>query len=190
MAGPKPHAFDEDGARRIVDMVRRMEALEINLKALQRFVMQRQAPILSTIAFPQELIEPGETGPVIFAQGLPGEEIEIPDGQEIEATNSSGNAVLPFCKCVLSWLMVEQSAGSGWHIVISDSPLMIGKTDAAHAADATGTISIWDKYSGSDTGINLEGVVNPFGDLEISKWVLVGCVDGEYTLVAGRCQSG
>lgn len=64
--------------------------------------------------------------------------------------------------------------------------IIIGKTDSSHAKGATGTISVWTKYSGSDTGVNISAV-NPFADVASGKWVLVVLVNGEYTLAAREC---
>lgn len=68
--------------------------------------------------------------------------------------------------------------------------LLLGKTDAAHAKGATGTISIYTgttKGSETDSGRNIEGVYNRFADLAADKWVLLHWVAGGWELIAGEC---
>lgn len=64
--------------------------------------------------------------------------------------------------------------------------LFRGKTDAAHAKSATGTISIYDGDS-VDTTDNMASVLNDYADLAISKWVDVVWKGGKWTLAAGEC---
>lgn len=68
--------------------------------------------------------------------------------------------------------------------------VLLGKTDAAHAKGATGTISIYTgttKGSETDSGRDITGVYNRFADLETGKWVLLHWVAGGWELIAGEC---
>lgn len=71
--------------------------------------------------------------------------------------------------------------GEGWR-------LLIGKTDAAIAKGASGTISIWDGTQGSesDTGDNVTAY-NYFGDIAITKWVGVFETVRGYVIIAAEC---
>lgn len=153
MAGEKPHTFTAEGAHKLVDAERRLAALEINLRALQRIVAVHQAPILQTIAFPLQNIAPDDTDGTKFGKGLPGAEVQNDDSVEIEATNSTGSTVWTGSKCILSWLMVDQSAGSGWHIVQSNSARTVKATvneaSGVATSDATYDVDAVTVQSGS-----------------------------------------
>lgn len=180
-----PANFTVGGARRIVEMTRRMEALEINVKTLQRMLTKRHAPWLPTIAFAQEDVAAGDTGTFYFGKGLPGEEVEDTT-REVEVCNSTNDKILDGTKCVISWLMVEQSDGSSWHVVqILDSVIKLGKTDASHAKGATGTISVYSDSS-TDTTVNVTAT-NLFADLDSGKWVVLALINGLWYLIAGEC---
>ena len=126
--GSDPANFTLDGAQRIVDVVRRVESLELNLKTLQRNNTHQQQPILLTIAFTQTELAPNATGEVILGSGAPGMEAELPAGDLIDATNSTGSTVWAGSMVIMSWLMVENSAGSGWHIIQSNSARTVKAT--------------------------------------------------------------
>ena len=66
---------------------------------------------------------------------------------------------------------------------------VLGKTDAAHAKAASGTVSIWAGTAGSesDTTINVTGVWNSFAAVAITKWVEVEWINGQPFLVAAEC---
>lgn len=70
-------------------------------------------------------------------------------------------------------------------------PLRIyrGKTDASHALDATGTVSVWSGIGSgkSDSGANIENVYNPMAAVGSGKFVDVAWVDGGPELIAARC---
>ena len=123
-----PANFTIDGARQVVDVVRRVQALEINVKTLQRNITRRLAPILPTIAFTQTVLAPNATGEVILGFGVPGMEAELPAGNLINATNSTGSTVWAGSMVIMAWLMVEQSEGSGWHIIQSNSARTVKAT--------------------------------------------------------------
>jgi hypothetical protein len=133
-SGSDPAQFNLDGARRIVEITRRVEAMEINVKTLQRNLTRRLSPILPTIAFTQATLAPQATGNVKLGFGTPGTEAELAASQLISATNSTGHTVWNGSLCVMAWLMVEQSEGSGWHIIQSNS----AKTVTAVVNEASG----------------------------------------------------
>ena len=64
----------------------------------------------------------------------------------------------------------------------------IGKTDASHAVDAAGTVSLWGGTPGSetDTGINVSAY-NRFADLTSGAWVWVQHNGHGWYFTAGRC---
>jgi hypothetical protein len=64
-----------------------------------------------------------------------------------------------------------------------------GKTDASHALDATGTVSVWSGIGSakSDSGANIENVFNPMAAVGSGKFVDVAWVDGGPELIAARC---
>lgn len=62
----------------------------------------------------------------------------------------------------------------------------IGKTDASHALDATGTISIYDGNE-VDTSDNMTGVDNLFGAVASGKFVDVSWRGGRWFLTSARC---
>lgn len=66
--------------------------------------------------------------------------------------------------------------------------VIIGKTDAAIAKGASGTISVWDGTQGSesDTTDNVTAY-NYFGDIAITKWVAVVETVRGYIILAAEC---
>lgn len=72
--------------------------------------------------------------------------------------------------------------GEGWR-------MLIGKTDAAIAKGASGTVSIWDgatQGSESDTGENVTAYCR-FGDVAITKWVGVMETVRGYEIICAEC---
>jgi hypothetical protein len=79
-------------------------------------------------------------------------------------------------------------------VLVEPAPMLafLGKTDAALAKGATGSISI---FSGAtigaetDTDFNMIGVYNRFSDVESGKWVRCGWNDdsARWELVAAEC---
>lgn len=181
----KAHGFSEDGARRVVKSTRMTEGFPADIAKQLQDEQRRQTPILSTIAFAKADVEDGATGTFRLAKGTPGEEEEDED-REVLACNSSDHRILADTKCVLSWLMVEASEGSGWHVTyILDARMVIGRTDFSHAKGATGTISVY-ADSGTDTGVNITAT-NLFADLDSGKWVSAALINGIWYLIAGEC---
>lgn len=85
------------------------------------------------------------------------------------------------------------STGAGKKCVIllgpnSEERILLGKTDASHAAGASGTISVYDgtKGSESDTTRNITAW-NRFADIDSGKWVLCAWVWNGYELIAAEC---
>jgi hypothetical protein len=66
--------------------------------------------------------------------------------------------------------------------------IMLGKTDAAIAKGASGTVSVWSGVEGSeaDTGVNVTAY-NRFANVAITKWVLVVSIQGRLYLAAAEC---
>lgn len=66
--------------------------------------------------------------------------------------------------------------------------IAIGKTDAAHAKNSDGVVSVWAGVPGSesDTGYNVEAY-NLFGDVASGKWVAVALIHGYWYLIATEC---
>ena len=66
--------------------------------------------------------------------------------------------------------------------------LKLCKTDAAHALDASGVVSLYSGTPGSetDTGINVTAF-NKFADLAASRWAWIDYNGPHAYLVAGRC---
>lgn len=62
----------------------------------------------------------------------------------------------------------------------------IGKTNAAHAKGATGTVSIYDGNE-VDTGDDLSGVDNLFANVGSGKWVDVERRGGRWFITAAEC---
>lgn len=151
-SGNDPVQFNLDGARRLVEATRRIESLEVNLKTLQRNLTRRLTPILPTIAFTQATLAPQGTGNVKLGFGTPGTEAELAASQLISATNSTGHTVWDGSLCVMAWLMVEQSEGSGWHIIQSNS----AKTVTAAVNEASGVAA-------GDTTYDVDGVAAQSG---------------------------
>lgn len=110
------YGFHADRVKRIAESVRTTEGLPADIaKRIQQYE-RHTTPILPTIGFAQEDVAAGESGTFRFAKGLPGEE-EEDSAREIEVCNSTHGKIKSGMKCVLSWLMVEQSGGSSWHVV-------------------------------------------------------------------------
>jgi hypothetical protein len=78
-------------------------------------------------------------------------------------------------------------------VLVSPVPMrsFVGKTDAAHAKGATGTISIYSGGLGSetDTTLNMTGVYNRFADVSSGKWVRCQWTGqgNEWELIAAEC---
>lgn len=81
-----------------------------------------------------------------------------------------------------------QNKASGRRQALPPLRMYLGKTDAAHAKNASGTISLWGGAIGSetDTGINVTAY-NHFGDLAITKKVFVIHNGHGWLLVSGEC---
>lgn len=62
----------------------------------------------------------------------------------------------------------------------------IGKTDATHNKNSTGTVSIYDGNL-ADTTDNMASVENKFANVSSGKWVQVRWVAGKWHLVAAEC---
>lgn len=63
---------------------------------------------------------------------------------------------------------------------------MVGKTDAAISQGASGTVSIWTGFNGTDTGVNVTAF-NSFGNIAITKWVHVHWTNGTLGITAAQC---
>lgn len=148
-----PANFTVGGARRIVEMTRRMEALEINVKTLQRMLTQRLAPILPTIGFPQADIAPNATGTFKRGFGVAGSEAELSSDKTFTVVNSTGSTVWAGSLCIMAWLMVEQSDGGEWHIIQSNSARTVKATvnegSGVGTGDATYDVDSVTAQSGS-----------------------------------------
>jgi hypothetical protein len=87
-------------------------------------------------------------------------------------------------------LWKESGTGEKWALVHVGSWVgaMLGKTDASHAKGASGTVSVWAGAEGSevDTGVNVTAY-NRFGDIAITKWVMVLSLLGRLYIVAAEC---
>lgn len=88
-------------------------------------------------------------------------------------------------------LWKESSTGTDkWGLIHVGSWVgaMLGKTDAAIAKGASGTVSIWSGAEGSeaDTGVNVTAY-NRFANVAIAKWVLVVSIQGRLYLAAAEC---
>lgn len=73
---------------------------------------------------------------------------------------------------------------------INRHTVYLGKTDAAIAKGASGTISIYSgttKGSETDTNLDITSVYNRFSAVAINRWVHVSWVDNGFELSAGEC---
>jgi len=86
-------------------------------------------------------------------------------------------------------LWKESGTGDKWGIVrLGEGPqTVLGKTDAAIAKGASGTVSIWTPDATSDTGANVTSVANRFADVAITKWVFVTWLGKYPHLSAKEC---
>lgn len=90
--------------------------------------------------------------------------------------------------------IIWKSTGTGsdnkWGIIRvgGNDGILIGKTDAAHAKGASGTVSIWNGTPGSetDTGDNVDAY-NRFANVAISKWVALANNGFGFYLIAAEC---
>lgn len=62
--------------------------------------------------------------------------------------------------------------------------IVMGKTDAAHTAGSSGSISVY--VNSVDTGINITAS-NVYADLEINKYCTAARIGGAWYLIAGQC---
>jgi len=109
-------------------------------------------------------------------------------GQPAYAAYNSGDGVPAFGEMwgpqSGTWLLRKNTGGflvmgnadqAHQIVLVAPAPMLsfIGKTDAAHAKGATGTISIYAGALGAetDTTIDMAGVYNRFADLDAGKWV-------------------
>lgn len=71
---------------------------------------------------------------------------------------------------------------------ISGATIKLGKTDAAHAKGASGTISVYSGTKGSETdsGENVTAW-NRYANVASGKWVTCVWINGGWDLVAGEC---
>lgn len=66
--------------------------------------------------------------------------------------------------------------------------IVLGKTDAAHAKGANGTISVYGgtPLSEADTTINITAT-NKFADLLTGKWVICVYIRRAFYIISGEC---
>jgi len=66
---------------------------------------------------------------------------------------------------------------------------VLGKTNAAHAKSASGTINLWAGTAGSETIITSMTIsaYNRFAALATGKWCVADWINGQWYLTAGEC---
>lgn len=85
-----------------------------------------------------------------------------------------------------SYFLAQREYGSQNYIVPPNAgSIVLCKTDASHAVDATGTVSIYASTS-SDTGHNITAT-NIYANLDSGAWAHAEKRNGKWYLIAGRC---
>lgn len=149
-------------------------------------------PHYGKFAVLQEPCPAGFMVPAVIA-GITHCKLNINDADDCAAEITNGQTSYLNSQQHGSARILWKESGTGtdkWATVLVGSWVgaMLGKTDAAIAKGASGTVSIWSGVEGSeaDTGVNVTAY-NRFANVAITKWVLVVSIQGRLYLAAAEC---
>lgn len=187
--------------RQIVGLGDPARTPDSNLQSfLEDLVLQGATPSATLhryqFAVTNQLLMPNEIGEAIFA-GVAVCKVNVTEAVHPFATPKEGD-----CTQLASsfWggariLYKPSGTGTKWAVVSLGSFAYVSyrcKTDAPHARNSNGTVSVWGNPSlapgaDSDTGANITNVINSYIDLEANKWCTVSWVNHGPELVAADC---
>lgn len=142
----------------------------------------------------QEPIKAGELGRGMLC-GLSAVQIDMIDATDDWADVISSDSTMlrsgPFGSARI--IYVPSGTGTKWGYVahgLFGPGFVIGKTTSSHAKGASGTINIYrgsTKGSEAWTGSYTVSAYNRFGDVAISKWVLLAWIQRGWEVIAAEC---
>lgn len=125
-----------------------------------------------------------------IADGLTWCNVNIQDTQDVAVEhNNSTQELVTQMHGSARIIWKEDGTGTGKIALIQMGDWvteMVGKTDAAISQGASGTVSVYTGFNGTDTGVNVTAY-NSFGNIAITKWVKVTSVLGSLGIVAAQC---
>ena len=142
----------------------------------------------------QEPIKSGSVGRCLFV-GLTPVQIDVVDsGDDYADIIASDNAKLqsgPFGGAAI--LYKASGTGTKWAYVVigtPGTPLLLGKTNAAHNAGASGTINVYrGTTAGSETHVSSKTITawNHFGNVATGKFVFCAYMQRNWRIIAAQC---
>lgn len=184
MADELPYGFDAEGARRIVEAVRRIEAMP---RDLRRGVTPPPQPaaqpfwLVQTSAYRAN--GDSNTGWTIYSGSTKGSETAT------SYTTFSQKIYVRKGLCFASVTYTAYFVDGIWEVL--DPTLSgIGKTNASHAKGASGTINLYTGTLGSETSLGSSITAwNRYADVASGKWVRWAWNDDSsgFELVAAEC---